>query len=271
MTVCSARMFVLRRGARAFAGAGFVVALFLLAASQAMAGVMAESTRVIFPPDSREQSLQLVNLNGYPVVVEAWVDDGELNSAPENSNAPIIPLPPIFRLNAGDQLSLRLLHTGAPLAKDRESLFWLNLYEIPPRPLDMPPDSATLTVAVRTQMKVFLRPQGLSMAAGEVADKLVLSLQAEPGRPALKIDNPTPYFASIAAVQYANAPAAEQVEALMVAPFGSLDVDLNPPAGAAGDVGDVGDAEIAFTLIDDEGHAIVQTRSVKSAQRLKAQ
>jgi P pilus assembly chaperone PapD len=66
------------------------------------------------------------------VVVEAWVDDGELDSAPEKSTAPVIPLPPIFRLNAGDQLSLRLLHTGAPLARDRESLFWLNLYEIRP-------------------------------------------------------------------------------------------------------------------------------------------
>lgn len=188
-----------------------------------MAGVMAESTRVIFPPESREQSLQLVNLNTYPVVVEAWVDDGELNSAPEKSTAPIIPLPP--------------------------------------RPLDLPPDSATLTVAVRTQMKVFLRPKSLSMAAGEVADKLVLSLQSEPGRLGLKIANPTPCYASIAAVQYANAPAAEQVEGLMVAPFGSLDVDLKPPANAEGDV------EIAFTLIDDEGNAIVQTRSIKSAPR----
>lgn len=261
MTVRSAKLFSPRGRARAFAGAGLLVSVLVLAAAQALAGVMAESTRVIFPPDSREQSLQLVNLNTYPVVVEAWVDDGELNSAPENSTAPVIPLPPIFRMNAGDQLSLRLLHTGAPLAKDRESLFWLNLYEIPPRPLDLPPDSATLTVAVRTQMKVFLRPQGLPMAAGEVADKLVLSLQAEPGRPALKIDNPTPYYASIAAVQYANAPAAEQVEALMVAPFGSLDVDLKPPAHAQAD------AEIAFTLIDDEGNAIVQTRSIKSARR----
>jgi P pilus assembly chaperone PapD len=233
----------------------------LLTEAQAMAGVMAESTRVIFPPDSREQSLQLVNLNTYPVVVEAWVDDGELDAAPEKSNAPIIPLPPIFRMNAGDQLSLRLLYTGAPLPKDRESLFWLNLYEIPPRPLDLPPDSATLTVAVRTQMKVFVRPQGLPMAAGEVADKLAFSLRAEPGRPALKIDNPTPYYASIAAVQYANAPAAEQVEALMVAPFGSLEVDIKAPARTEGD------AEIAFTLIDDEGNALARTRAPTASPR----
>ena len=266
MTVRSARSFSLATRARLCAGAGLLVSFSMLVAAQAMAGVIAESTRVIFPPDAREQSLQLVNLNTYPVVVEAWVDDGELDSAPEKSTAPVIPLPPIFRLNAGDQLSLRLLHTGAPLARDRESLFWLNLYEIPPRPLDLPPDSAILTVAVRTQMKVFVRPQGLPMAAGEVAGKLGFSLRAEPGRPALHIDNPTPYYASIAALQYASASAAEQVEALMVAPFGSLDVDLRPPADAKAEA----EAEIVFTLIDDEGNAVVQTRSVSPARRPNA-
>lgn len=261
MAIICVRGFAPGRRTRALAIAGLLQALVALDAATAFAGVMAESTRVIFPSSSTEQSLQLVNLNAYPVVVQAWVDDGELNSTPEQSKAPVIPLPPIFRMNAGDQLSLRLLYTGAPLPKDRESLFWLNLYEIPPRPMDLPPDSATLTVVVRTQMKVFLRPPDLPMAASEVADKLALSLRVESGRSVLEISNPTPYYASIAAVQYAKSPAAEQVEALMVAPHDSIDVDLKPPTDASGD------AEIAFTLIDDEGNARVQTRLVKPVPR----
>lgn len=252
----------IRRGARALAAATVLLGIALQSATTACAGVMAESTRVIFAASSTEQSLQLVNLNAYPVVVQAWVDDGALDATPEKSTAPIIPLPPIFRMNAGDQISLRLLHTGEPLPKDRESLFWLNLYEIPPRPAESPPDSATLTVAVRTQMKVFVRPQSLAMAAGEVADKLALSLHAESGRSVLRIENPTPYHASIAAVQYAKSPATEQVEALMVPPYGTIDVNLEPPPPDAS-----GDPEVAFTLIDDEGNARVETRVVQSAAR----
>ena len=247
------------RRACILAGGG-LVAVLLLSIRPAAAGVMAESTRVIFPSGAAERSLQLANLNAYPVVVQAWVDDGELTSEPENSTAPIIPLPPIFRMNAGDQLSLRLLHARAPLPTDRESLFWLNLYEIPPRPLDVPPDSSTLTVAIRTQMKIIVRPPGLPMAPGEVADKLVFSIRGDAERPVLQIENPTPYFASIGVIRcaYAEEAATQQIEGLTIAPYGSADTPLQPPAHAQGEA-----AAIVFTLINDEGTALAHARAIK--------
>ncbi|UTN74283.1 molecular chaperone [Pseudomonas aeruginosa] len=106
------------------------------------AGVTAERTRLVFVEGQREASLLLVNQNPYPVLVQAWVDDGALDGEPDTALAPFLPLPPVFRLEPGRQRSLRLLATGQAQAQDRESLYWLNIYEIPrkppPRPLAGP-------------------------------------------------------------------------------------------------------------------------------------
>lgn len=95
------------------------------------AGVTAERTRLVFVEGQREASLLLVNQNPYPVLVQAWVDDGALDGEPDTALAPFLPLPPVFRLEPGRQRSLRLLATGQAQARDRESLYWLNIYEIP--------------------------------------------------------------------------------------------------------------------------------------------
>ncbi|NBF06708.1 fimbria/pilus periplasmic chaperone, partial [Pseudomonas sp. Fl5BN2] len=115
--------------------APLLLALGLLAPiGFALAGVTAEKTRVVFAANTTETSLQVMNQNPYPVVVQTWVDDGEPGSTPDTTQAPILPLPAIFRMEPGEQRNLRLIYTGEALPKDRESLFWLNLYEIPPRP-----------------------------------------------------------------------------------------------------------------------------------------
>ncbi|SCK56413.1 P pilus assembly protein, chaperone PapD [Variovorax sp. HW608] len=238
----------------------FLLALGLFAGRAAFAGVVAESTRVVFMAGAGERSLQLINLNDYPVVVEVWVDDGALDSLPENSRAPIIPLPPIFRLNPHDQISLRLLYSGAPLPKDRESLFWLNLYEIPPTEVDRSPDAATLTVAIRTQMKVFVRPQDLPVSPGEVPSKLEFLLDNEPGHPHLTVKNPTPYFANLAELQFTH-DAKEVAEAVTVAPYGDADLDIEPSDAARTE------ATVAYTLIDDNGNTEARSRACRIVAR----
>ncbi len=135
----------------------------------------------------------LVNQNPYPVLVQAWVDDGALDGEPDTALAPFLPLPPVFRLEPGRQRSLRLLATGQAQARDRESLYWLNIYEIPAshRRGRWP---ARLTVTLRTQMKVLYRPHGLHPHAEDAAAELGFALRDE----TLRVDNPTPYFVSLA-------------------------------------------------------------------------
>lgn len=227
--------------------------LLCLLCGSCWAGLMAESTRVVFAAGSAEQSLQLVNTNPYPVVVQAWVDDGGLESGPDTASAAdaaVMPIPPIFRLNPQAQISLRLIATGVPLPADRESLFWLNLYEIPPRPGDLPADAQTLTVTLRTQMKLFMRPAKLPSPVEKVPEQLRFSLVPTKDGQGLRIDNPSPYYATFRALELVCAgELAQPLTADMVAPQAWETLDLPLPCEAEA-------AEVRFLLVDDDGKPV---------------
>lgn len=225
--------------------------------AQAVAGVTPEVSRVVFAAGTTEQSLQVFNVNKYPVLVQAWVDDGDINSVPQESKAPIIVLPPVFRMGPGDQTSLRLINSGAPLPADRESLFWLNLYEIPATPKDRLPDAQTVTVTMRTQIKVFVRPEKLPYSVSDLPRHLVLSLVQASDKLVLKVDNPTPYYATMGAVEVKLANASQQAQADMVAPFSSTSFDLDTLHANPGE-----NAKVLFSLIDDNGNPAADERNV---------
>nr|WP_235978966.1 molecular chaperone [Pseudomonas carbonaria] len=220
--------------------------LGLLFSLDVQAGVTAERTRVIFHEGQREASLLLVNLNPYPVVTQAWIDDGALDSTPETAQAPLLPLPPLFRLEPGQQRSLRLLPTGQALPRDRETLYWLNLYEIPPQPNEpLEAGQSRLTVTLRTQMKVLYRPRDLSPRAEEAPTRLAFSLDGDQ----LRVENPTPYFVTLASLQLLDGSDRLQIPGELLSPFSQQPLPLphRLPATASD--------EIRFTWIDDDGNS----------------
>lgn len=222
-----------------------LLGLALLAGTNAQAGVTAERTRVIFDEGQREASLALVNQNTYPVIVQTWIDDGQLESAPQTANAPIMPLPPVFRLNPGQQRSLRLLYTGAALPKDRESLYWLNLYEIPPQPGEpVAEGQSRLTVTLRTQMKLIYRPRTLVRAAEAAPRQLAFHRVGD----AVQVDNPTPYFITLAGAEVRQGNTSTPLPAELLPPTSQR--TLTPmqalPAGGA---------EVRYVWIDDGGNS----------------
>lgn len=99
---------------------------------QAMAGLIAGATRMIYLPESRERTLMLANTNDYPVVIQTWIDDGDVDSTPDQTQAPFMVLPAVFKMQPGGAQGLRIINKGESLPTDRESVYWLNLYEIPP-------------------------------------------------------------------------------------------------------------------------------------------
>lgn len=209
----------------------------------ALAGVTAERTRVIFQGSQREASLALVNQNTYPVVVQAWVDDGELESSPD-AVAPILPLPPVFRLEPGQQRSLRLLYSGEALAPDRESMYWLNLYEIPPQPREGPGEGETrLTITLRMQMKVIMRPDGLAGSAGDA----VRHLKATTAGRGVMMTNPSPYFVSVSSAEARQGQVVVALRPDTLPPF-SRRVLEGSEVLAPG-------AELHFAWLDDDGNA----------------
>ncbi|MDF3865072.1 molecular chaperone [Pseudomonas denitrificans (nom. rej.)] len=222
-----------------------LLGLALLTGASAHAGVTAERTRVIFDEGKREASLALANQNSYPVIVQAWIDDGEIDSSPETAQAPIMPLPPVFRLNPGQQRSLRLLYTGVALPQDRESLYWLNLYEIPPQSSEpLAEGQSRLTVTLRTQMKVIYRPRALVKDAEEAPRKLLFRKAGN----VVQVENPTAYFITLAGAEARQGNAGSLLPPELLPPFSQRTLSPTQPLPAS-------PGEVRYLWIDDSGNS----------------
>lgn len=224
----------------------------ILCPSLAWAGVTAERTRVIMPQEQREVSLLLVNLNRYPVITQVWVDDGRPGGTPEAAQAPVLPLPPVFRLEPQQSETLRLLFTERNLPQDKESLYWLNIYEIPPLPTSLEKDDKTLVaVTLQTQMKVILRPESLDMTLEQAAESISITRKGDQ----LQIDNLSPYYLTLA---YIKTNEGLNLGDSMLTPFSSHDFTL--PTNYA----DILVGQVRYGWIDDDGITHQKVRAVKN-------
>ncbi|WZB73108.1 fimbria/pilus periplasmic chaperone [Achromobacter xylosoxidans] len=133
---------------------------------------------------------------------------------------PFIVSPALTRVEPDGSALLRVFHAKRPLPTDRESLFYLNVMETPPRSSE----ENALTLQFRTRVKLFFRPTGLSGDAGDAPDSLKWTLV--PGAGAVEVHNPTPYHVSFLSVELETAGRREILDRAgqdaMVAPFSKL-------------------------------------------------
>lgn len=116
---------------------GWLLAVCLVSPPLA-ANVVIANTRVVFPADQSEVTVKLSNVGSTPSLVQAWVDDGRPQARVQDLQVPFDVMPAMFRLDAGKGQSLRLFHGGEAMPADRESLYWLNVLDVPPRVRVMP-------------------------------------------------------------------------------------------------------------------------------------
>lgn len=169
--------------------------------TSADAGVVIGGTRVVYNAGAREVSVQIDNNGDLPSLVQSWVDAGNMDSSPEDSDAPFVLTPPIARVNAHSGQALRISFTGStqPLAQDHESLFWLNVLDIPPEPTATPGTTKNfIQLAFRSRIKLFYRPKGLPGTANDAPESLQWRHgKTDKGAPAIIVNNPTPYHISM--------------------------------------------------------------------------
>lgn len=218
----------------------------------AQAGIMASSTRVIYEQGQNERSLMLANINAYPVVVQTWVNEGEDQQTPENSTSPLITLPSVFRMQAGAVQGLRIVHNGDALPSDRESVFWLNLYEIAPKAANKSAEQTSVALAMNTQMKIFYRPKNLPSLPQDMAKSLSFKLEKQGDQWQLVLRNPTPYHASLASlklIDQGREMAIPPLPEMMALPLSEKRYPL-----ASNSLVSPADLKVNFTWIDDGGH-----------------
>lgn len=206
--------------------AGALCSFGVIGAMQAQASVTMMGTRVIFAGDANEVSVRLQNGNDVPSLVQAWIDDGDANATPSTSKVPFIIRPPVFRIEGGKSQVVRIVSAGGDLPGDCESLFGFNVLDMPAQaPKQIAEEGATLQLVVRTRVKMFYRPKGLTRAAAAKAPtQLQWQVVNEGGAHALRVNNPTPYHVIVKKVASAGIAADEAV----VAPQSSHTYRLAP-------------------------------------------
>lgn len=205
-----------------------------IAAPAAHASVVISGTRVVFDASAGEATVRLTNQNTRPALVEAWIDAGDAQATPDTVKTPFLITPPVFRMNAHKDQSLRILHVPGkkPLPSDRESVFWLNVLEIPPKPSGAAAHANTLQFAIRTRIKLLYRPDHLSPSRIDAPSRLTWSAETTGQNVTLKVTNPTPYYLTLSKVTVRTNGHTLKAETGMVAPFGHLELSMPKAANA---------------------------------------
>jgi len=215
-----------------------LLALCLCAAS-AHASVVIGGTRVVFPAADGEVTVRLTNQGNSPALVESWIDDGNVQSTPDKVDVPFLVTPPLFRLEPNKDQNLRIVATPAQLPADRESLFWLNVLEVPPRNADA--DRNLLQFAFRSRIKFIFRPAGLPGSARDAPAQVTWKfVHSDSGGYALQAANPTPYhvtFTKISAVAGASRWTNERGG--MVVPGATAEFDIGAAAPSSDEPAEV--------------------------------
>jgi chaperone protein EcpD len=184
-------------------GLGVVAALL---AGSAGASVTVGATRVVYPLENREVTVKLNNDRAEPSLVQVWMDKGNADAKPGEASAPFVLTPPIFRMEANKAQTLRMMYTGDALPQDRESVFWLNVLDVPPKTAKNS-DVNSLQFAFRTRVKVFARPKGLPGTPEEAAGKITWKLVPAADKKGYEAQatNPTAYYVSFSKIDVVGA------------------------------------------------------------------
>jgi len=226
----------------------------------AQADIMIASTRAIYPAQDREITVKLTNTQKTsPRLVQTWIDDGGADKPPEQIDVPFAITPPIFRMDAGKSQSLRIVYTKEDglhktLPADKESVFWLNVFSVPPTEKGAEEESG-VRFAFRTRIKLFFRPENLPGRVEDSARNLQWTLMKDGADATLEVHNPGAYhvsFASVAVALDGKEIATESKQ--MLAPGATERLVLKSLSAAPG-----AKTEVRFETIDDLGYTVPHT------------
>jgi chaperone protein EcpD len=193
----------------------WMIALVMALAAQAQAGILLNTTRIIYPASDKEVSFGVHNTGGGEILLQSWLE----SSPDEVGDLPFVITPALARMPGDTKQLLRILYAGSDMPQDHESVFWLNVQEIP-----QAANENALQIAVRQRIKVFFRPQGLKGDPFEAPETLEWRLK--PGN-ILQVHNPGPYYVSMVKIEVQDGAAhIMKKDSQMLAPKQSMNLPL---------------------------------------------
>lgn len=200
----------------------FALSLLATAVQPGYAALTVDRSRLIYNEGEKSISVNVTNRNTHdPYLAQGWMEDESEKKLTE----PLMVLPPVQRVEPDGKTMVRIqaLPVISKLPKDRESVFWFNLREIPPK--STKPN--TLTLAMQTRLKVFYRPQSLKVdpMADTVPGLDTLTLSRDGDK--YVVHNPTSYHVSFVEARASlKGKGLEGFEPVMVEPKGKAGIPV---------------------------------------------
>ena len=187
-----------------------IVAILMLGTGYSHASIGLSATRIIYKEAQKEASINVNNSGNKDAVIQTWLerDDNDLQPPP------FAVTPPLAKIKANQRQLLRVLYQGSGLPHDRESVFWLNVQEIP---LAAEGENV-LQLAVMQRIKVFYRPVGLTGESHLAPEKMNVSLIGNQ----LELNNPTPFYINMVGLTKG----AVEVKGKMIAPGSRITIPV---------------------------------------------
>ncbi|MGT3352820.1 fimbrial chaperone [Yersinia enterocolitica] len=169
---------------------GGVTLLLMAFCGNAVAAFILNGTRFIYEEGKKNISFDVTNQTDQTLGGQVWIDNTN-----QGNGVYMIPAPPFFKVGAREKQIVRIMKADSELPTNRESLFWLNVQEIPPKP--KVEDGNVLAIAVNTKVKLIYRPKTL-VATRKGAEKNIEVIQ-KAGNTYLA--NPTPYYFAVVGIK----------------------------------------------------------------------
>lgn len=207
-------------------------------------------TRIILSEQNKDVTFSVFNDGNQPALMQLWSDRNNLLDRPETIKMPFLITPPVFRLDAKKSRAVRLqlIQEHKLLPQNVESLFWLNVLEVPPKRV-APASSNVLQMAFRTRIKLFYRPASLTKVSLENGVKQLTATLISCGQvQCLRLKSTSPLHITLLNISLVNGTKISNLpQDGIIAPLSTLEIPLPAAHGTA--------ALKEVTWVDDYGVA----------------
>lgn len=150
----------------------------------AQAGLLVDRTRYVF--EENQQSIMIVVENPEKQTYggQIWIEN--INEA--DTRPVFVVTPPFFKIIGEGKQILKVIKALENMPTNKESIYWVNLQEIPPIN-----QQAGLSIALRTKVKLLYRPKDLVLGRKEAEKDLLLVKNKNKS----ELVNTTPYIFAI--------------------------------------------------------------------------
>lgn len=189
--------------------------------STVLANIIINGTRVIYYEGTDSVNLQLTNNGDLASLVQSWIDDGDVDSTPENANSPFYLYPPIVKIAGRQGQTLRIKNSDEKQISNIEKVYYLNILDIPEN-AEALKGKSYLQLAMKTRIKVFYRPKGLTDNPEFINEKITYQLNGNK----VIVKNNSQYHFTIASISTQETPRLTLADSEMIPPLSSRELPL---------------------------------------------